>query len=279
MTKDEKLLLKPESFFKDTWKYQTYTEKFLKASLTSGKKKPIVIGYVNEWRENFNELSVSIGNHQIKGFISCEEITSEALKFSEVSSIPVQASKIIGKTILAEVEGYDMKKKEFNLSRKKSMQRASSLLHEGDIIVGTIMNITNNNIFVDCCAGKIGMILGQEFSVTKFSSLHKSGFHIGDNIKCKITMILDDGRIFLSRKSAYESYEEAKKMLLPKQNVRVIVANNFEEREGDSHLYSYLVEVEPNVKGLLNTNTKLTLGQKVDATILKQKKVGLKLKL
>lgn len=239
-------------------------------------EKPIVSAQVDYWSEAKRGVKVHFGD-DLEGFIPESECTIESLKFRE-DNIAVQILQIIGKKVTAQVEKYDSQTNTFILSRKASMQEARKLISEGEQINGRIVNMTTRSIFVDCGAGNIGRISSIDFSMTNFKNLRDSGHRIGNQISVKV--LKADEKIALSKKELYPSYHTLKSQFHEGEKVDVIVASKFTKTDlKDNYLFSYFVEVEPNVTGMLNTNQPLKLGELVKAKIVAVKRRGLKLKI
>lgn len=240
-------------------------------------EKPIVSAQVDYWSEAKRGVKVHFGDN-LEGFIPESECTIEALKFKNDDDVPVQILYMAGKQVTAQVERYDSQTNTLILSRKASMQEARKLISEGEQIKGRVINVTQRSIFVDCGSGNIGRISSRDFSMTNFENLKDSEYEFGDQISVKVLKITDE-RIVLSKKELYPSYYSMKNQFQKGQKVDVIVASKFTDSDKkDNYRYSYFVEIEPNVTGMINTNKPLKLGEVVKAEIVAVKRRGLKLR-
>lgn len=270
---NQELLKRPEMFADR--KETNYSEKELIKMIN--QESVLIIGKVFDWDNERRGLRVTFGNGLI-GFIPEDEITIVNMRVQSDYIMPKEAFFLIEKTIIAEVIDYNCYRREFKLSRKKSMKKAIYSLKVGDIVEASINAINEDAMIVDVGAGNIAWMSWREFSKVPFKFINQTGFEIGDWIKVSIDEI-NDYKIQVSRKKAYRSYQEAKETYKQDEEISAMITSY--RRSSDRGFYenSYWVEIEPNVPGILDTHERLTIGKFADLRILSIKDKGFKLRL
>ena len=270
---NQELLKRPEMFADR--KETNYSEKELIKMIN--QESVLIIGKVFDWDNERRGLRVTFGNGLI-GFIPEDEITIVNMRVQSDYIMPKEAFFLIEKTIIAEVIDYNCYRREFKLSRKKSMKKAIYSLKVGDIVEASIKAINEDAMIVDVGAGNIAWMSWRDFSKVPFKFINQTGFEIGDWIKVSIAEI-NDYKIQVSRKKAYRSYQEAKETYKQDEEISAMITSY--RRSSDRGFYenSYWVEIEPNVPGILDTHERLTIGKFADLRILSIKDKGFKLRL
>lgn len=270
---NQELLKRPEMFADR--KETNYSEKELIKMIN--QESVLIIGKVFDWDNERRGLRVTFGNGLI-GFIPEDEITIVNMRVQSDYIMPKEAFFLIEKTIIAEVIDYNCYRREFKLSRKKSMKKAIYSLKVGDIVEASIKAINEDAMIVDVGAGNIAWMSWRDFSKVPFKFINQTGFEIGDWIKVSIDEI-NDYKIQVSRKKAYRSYQEAKETYKQDEEISAMITSY--RRSSDRGFYenSYWVEIEPNVPGILDTHERLTIGKFADLRILSIKDKGFKLRL
>ena len=270
---NQELLKRPEMFADR--KETNYSEQELAKMIN--QESVLIIGKVFDWDNERRGLRVTFGKGLI-GFIPEDEITIVNMRVQSDYIMPKEAFFLIEKTIIAEVIDYNCYRREFKLSRKKSMKKAIYSLKVGDIVEASIKAINEDAMIVDVGAGNIAWMSWRDFSKVPFKFINQTGFEIGDWIKVSIDEI-NDYKIQVSRKKAYRSYQEAKETYKQDEEISAMITSY--RRSSDRGFYenSYWVEIEPNVPGILDTHERLTIGKFADLRILSIKDKGFKLRL
>ena len=270
---NQELLKRPEMFADR--KETNYSEKELIKMIN--QESVLIIGKVFDWDNERRGLRVTFGKGLI-GFIPEDEITIVNMRVQSDYIMPKEAFFLIEKTIIAEVIDYNCYRREFKLSRKKSMKKAIYSLKVGDIVEASIKAINEDAMIVDVGAGNIAWMSWRDFSKVPFKFINQTRFEIGDWIKVSIEEI-NDYKIQVSRKKAYRSYQEAKETYKQDEEISAMITSY--RRSSDRGFYenSYWVEIEPNVPGILDTHERLTIGKFADLRILSIKDKGFKLRL
>ncbi len=142
-------------------------------------------------------------------------------------------------------EDQNGKIKKLLLSRKLVQNRCFEqfvlALDTGDIIDGRITHIQNFGCFVDIGCGITALLPTNYISVSRIS--HPSDrFSVGDEIKCIVKSIDDDGRIVLTHKELLGTFEQNISMFSKGETVCGII------RSVES--YGVFIELTPNLAGL-----------------------------
>lgn len=216
------------------------------------------------------------------GFIPEKEFTTEILKYKMFSEIPNQILYLMGKNIVAQVLDFNISRREFLLSRKRSMIEAKKMLYTEKIVYSSIVAILKSKILVDVGAGNIASITWKEFSKVPYDDFSKTGFQECDMLKVSIIR-MENNEIEASRRYCCPSYEEVKdsyRSYIGKEELLgTITGIRKINPEEDFYIHSYWIEIEPNVSGILDTDMRLPIGKTVDLKVISVKDTGLKLRL
>lgn len=142
------------------------------------------------------------------------------------------------------------------LSRKKAQEMCISnyisTLKAGDVICARITHLESFGAFCDIGCGIIALMPIDSISVSRIS--HPSDrFRVGDDIKAVVRYIDKDGRITLSQKELYGSWEQNAALFSQGQTVSGKV------RSVES--YGVFVELTPNLAGLAELKDGVEVGQ------------------
>lgn len=142
------------------------------------------------------------------------------------------------------------------LSRRKAQEICRdnyiSALRAGDIIDTKITHLEPFGAFCDIGCGIIALMPIDSVSVSRIS--HPSDrLSVGENIKAVVRAVDADGRITLSQKELYGTWEENAALFSQGQTVSGIV------RSVES--YGIFVELTPNLAGLAELKENVTVGQ------------------
>lgn len=102
-------------------------------------------------------------------------------------------------------------------------------LKEGDIVTGTVIGVSESEVIVDLGSYSEGVIKLEELSNDPRFSI-KTDIHVGDEVSAEVLYENAEGRIFLSRKNAYDvlSWDALKELHKNKTvcNVKIAEAVN-----------------------------------------------------
>jgi small subunit ribosomal protein S1 len=203
--------------------------------------------------ENYR-LTVDLGC--IKGYIDKQDVLFSPID-EEVRDIAVITR--VGKAVCFKIIGffYENGVKCVMLSRKEA-QRECYEKHlidviPGDVLDAKITHLENFGAFVDIGCGIISLLSIDCISVSRIS--HPSDrFSLGDYIKIIIKSIdRESGRIYVTHKELLGTWEENTNMFSVGQTVAGIV-RSIED-------YGIFVELTPNLAGLAEYRSDITVGQ------------------
>lgn len=237
----------------------------------------LIIGNVFDWDDQRRGLRVSFGKGLL-GFIPEDEITIRNMRYQRGFKMPKDAFFLIGKNIIAEVTNHNVYRREFELSRKMSMKKSISVLKAGDIVEAAIESINEKAMILDVGAGNLAWMSWKDFSKVPYNSIDNIGFEKGEWLNVFVDSIKDT-RIQVSRKKAFRDYEEARKEYQENENIVAMITDYRNSEDHELYEFSYWVEIEPNVPGILDTHKALPIGKIADLRILSVKDKGLKLRL
>ncbi|WP_099468788.1 S1 RNA-binding domain-containing protein [Konateibacter massiliensis] len=105
------------------------------------------------------------------------------------------------------------------------LERSFHKLKEGDILTGSVIGVSETEVTVDLGSYSEGIIKLEELSNDPRFSI-KADIHVGDEVSAEVLYEDAEGRIFLSRKNAYNvlSWEGLKEMLANKTVSTVKIA-------------------------------------------------------
>lgn len=109
------------------------------------------------------------------------------------------------------------------------LERSFHKLKEGDIVTGSVIGVSETEVTVDLGSYSEGIIKLEELSNDPRFSI-KADIHVGDEVSAEVLYEDAEGRIFLSRKNAYDvlSWDSLKEMKKNKTvaNVKIAEAVN-----------------------------------------------------
>lgn len=109
------------------------------------------------------------------------------------------------------------------------LENSFKKLKEGDILTGSVIGVSETEVTVDLGSYSEGIIKLEELSNDPRFSI-KADIHVGDEVSAEVLYEDAEGRIFLSRKRAYDilSWDALKEMLANKtvSNVKIADAVN-----------------------------------------------------
>lgn len=192
-----------------------------------------------------------------KGIIYRKEaIFDESAGKKEISVI----SKV-GKTVCFKVIGFENGL--YILSRKAAQREAMEYFLKnltcGDVLRGKITHIEPFGVFVDIGCGNVSLIGIENISVSRISSPHER-FKTGQLIYCAVKSIDKNAkRITMTHKELLGTWRENVSKFSPGETVRGIV-RGIED-------YGIFVELAPNLSGLSEYKSGITIGSEVSVYI------------
>lgn len=213
----------------------------------------ILEGMVIRCDEKFT-LTVDLG--WIKGYIDKQDVQFSPID-DEIRDIAVITR--VGKAVCFKVLGFFIENgvKALRLSRKEAQRECyDKYLSDcipGDILDAKITHLENYGAFVDVGCGIISLLTIDCISVSRIS--HPSDrFSLGDITKVIIKSIdTDTGRIYVTHKELLGTWEENTKMFSVGETVAGIV-RSIED-------YGIFVELTPNLAGLAEYRSDISIGQ------------------
>lgn len=201
---------------------------------------------------NFN-LHVSLGE-KIRGIIPREEV--------QYSDEPVKDIAIltrVGKPVCFTVRGFERDgagKPIAILSRREAQRECMdcyiSTLLPGDIIQSRITHLESFGAFVDIGCGIVSLLAIDSISVSRID--HPSArLSVGDTVFTVVKSIDERGRIYVSGRELLGSWIENASLFSEGETVRGIV------RSVES--YGIFVELKPNLAGLAEFKSDVSVGQ------------------
>lgn len=153
------------------------------------------------------------------------------------------------------------------LSRKKAHKEAIEWMKEnlrvGQVVKGIVKNIRNYGVFIEIGAGVTGLLHIEDISVSRIKSPEER-FYSGQKIDVMIKSIdKENGRIVLSYKELFGTWEDNVKSLKEKTIVKGII------KESDKFKNGLFVELKPNLVGMAEYKEGFWYGQEVDVYIKK----------
>lgn len=242
----------------------------------SVKRNDIVSTKVVCWDKKREGLVVIFGNN-VPGFIPHEHIS--IYPSYNRNGVPSEATYIIGKTIIAEVIGFNNKKAEFILSRLNLMKKRCEEIKVDDEITVCVTKVRKKDIFVDVGFGVVGRVNCEEISSCYVDDMEYFGYYEGCLIKLKVIDIIGN-KVDLSRKRLYTKNCISNLNYGDVVDVRILSElTSYEATK--NYLYAYCVEgVEnPNLKGILDSDIELSKGVIVSVKIKSVTPRGLRLRL
>ena len=199
-------------------------------------------------------LAVDLG--WIKGYIDKSDVLYSPTG-EEIRDIAVITR--VGKAVCFKPLGffYENGVKAVRLSRKEAQRECYEVYLDqcvpGDVLDAKITHLENFGAFVDIGCGVISLLTIDCISVSRIS--HPSDrFSLGDWTKVVIKSIdHDSGRIYVTHKELLGTWEENTKMFSIGQTVAGIV-RSIEE-------YGIFVELTPNLAGLAEYRSDISVGQ------------------
>ncbi len=221
--------------------------------------------------ENYT-LTVDLGS--LKGYIDKQDVQFNK-NGEEIRDIAVITR--VGKAVCFKVIGffYENGVKSVRLSRKEAQRECyENCLQNcvpGDILDAKITHLENFGAFVDIGCGIISLLSIDCISVSRIS--HPSDrFSLGDRLKVVIkSMDYNSGRIYVTHKELLGTWEENTKMFSVGQTVAGIV-RSVED-------YGIFVELTPNLAGLAEYRSDISVGQTTAVYIKNMIPEKMKLKL
>ncbi len=160
------------------------------------------------------------------------------------------------------------------LSRKTAqiecMEEYISTLCPGDIIPATVTHLENFGAFVDIGCGIISLLSIDSISVSRISH-PRDRLSVGDRIFCVVKSIDDAGRIYVSQRELYGTWEENAALFHQGETVAGII------RSIES--YGIFVELAPNLAGLAEKKEGVFVNQTAAVYIKSILKDKMKVKL
>ena len=136
-------------------------------------------------------------------------------------------------------------------------------IEEGQIVEGTVTGIKPYGAFIAIDEGPTGLAYIEDLSVVRIKSPEER-LKIGQKVKCVVKSINEDtGRINLSYKELFGSWEENVKNFKEGMTVKGIVRDTEKNKNG------IFIELTPNLVGMTEYTKELEYGQTVDVCIKK----------
>lgn len=204
-----------------------------------------------------NGLIVSYNNKEM--LVTWEDLTIYKKQLDTVDQN--KFSKMIGQTITFLMI---KKGKELQLSRSSYMKDQLNKIRVGDTVIATVTSAGNGALYMVLPNGLEGKIYAKELTSSKIRQ-PLDIYNIGDNIKCKVTRIREDGYVDLSRIELYKGNSfEVKRG----EYVRCKITKRLDDNSG------YFVELvlNPLYSGIFDINRdtikNYKVGQEVDLKVL-----------
>ena len=202
---------------------------------------------------DFN-LHVALGG-RVKGIIPREE--AEYSKNEETKDIAILTR--VGKPVCFTVSGFARDahgEVTARLSRraaqKECMENYVMTLEAGDVVPARVTHLESFGAFVDIGCGIVSLLSIDAISVSRIS--HPSQrLAVGDRISTVIKSIDERGRIYVSSRELFGSWEENASCFGEGQTVKGIV-RSVED-------YGIFVELKPNLAGLAEYKSDVAVGQ------------------
>ena len=235
------------------------------------EKNLSITGIVDELSEDDPELIVDFGG--ISAHLPVSEVTVYDFIYplDKSKSIPIQIYTILGKKIRVKVTS--MEDNKIYVSRKANLIAASDYLNNCEISNCQVTSLTSKYAFCDAGDGICSIIRITDICKTRIKNVSEY-FHVGDCFSVKIIGADNKRRFLLSYKDMYKKYSKDDYKI--GDCVSCTVKSPVENTPDG--LY---VSITPQVCGILNVkpwNPTLNYGDNIEASIVKVKDQGLKLK-
>lgn len=207
--------------------------------------------------DEFHNLHLDLGS--IKGLIPREET---ALGISEGKTREIAILSRVGKWVSFQVLTFDSRGNAI-LSRRAAQAEARSYflsaLRPGDVIPAVVQNATEFGVFCDIGCGFTALMRIDRCCVSRLVST-KERFHAGQVIYAAI-LGADDiaGQIHLTGRELLGTWEENARQFRPGQTVTGIVRSVMS--------YGVFIELTPNLSGLAEPATEVSVGDRVSVFI------------
>ncbi|MEE0865661.1 MAG: S1 RNA-binding domain-containing protein [Clostridia bacterium] len=237
------------------------------------KNQEILQGLVKECDNKYN-LYINFENG-LNGIIPREEVEGINLQKNGLPKENLCIGKV-HKFVQFKIKEQD-KNDNLILSRKEVQEDAlrwvKTDLKEGDIVTGIVKNIKPYGAFIEIGGGVVGLVHIEDLSVARIKTPEER-LKIGQKLKIMVKSIdRENGKVFLSYKEMFGSWEENVKKFTPGVKVKGKV------RETEKNKNGIFIELAPNLVGMAEYEDGLDYGQDVDVYIkkidLEKKKVKL----
>lgn len=237
------------------------------------KNQEILQGLVKECDNNYN-LYINFENG-LNGIIPREEVEGINLQKNGLPKENLCVGKV-HKFVQFKIKEQD-KNDNLILSRKEVQEDAlrwvKTDLKEGDMVTGIVKNIKPYGAFIEIGGGVVGLVHIEDLSVARIKTPEER-LKIGQKLKIMVKSIdRENGKVFLSYKEMFGSWEENVKKFTPGVKVKGKV------RETEKNKNGIFIELAPNLVGMAEYEDGLDYGQDVDVYIkkidLEKKKVKL----
>ena len=243
---------KPEGMLISTFQNHEYisTQKGLEKAL---EKQLILEAPAILCDHDFN-LHISLGG-KMRGIIPRDEV--QYSKNEETKDIAILTR--VGKSVCFMVKGFEKDSSgeviailSRSQAQKECLINYISTLVPGDIIQTKITHIESFGAFVDVGCGIISLLSIDSISVSRIS--HPSArLSVGDTFYTVVKSFDDKGRIFVSARELFGSWEENAALFSEGETVRGIVRS--------VENYGIFVELKPNLAGLAEYKDDVAVGQ------------------
>lgn len=225
---------------------------------TQGLEKALVSGKILEGMAILcdSELNITVDLGEIRGIIPKNEVL-----YSDGETKDIAVITRIGKPVCFKVIGFDEDESGSRfaiLSRRAAQLECMNsyilTLSAGDIIDAKITHLERFGAFVDIGCGIISLLSIDCISVSRISH-PKDRFNVGMNLKTVVKSIdYDTGRVYVTLKELLGTWEENAAEFKIGQTVAGTI-RSIEE-------YGVFIELSPNLTGLAEARSDLSIGQK-----------------
>lgn len=133
----------------------------------------------------------------------------------------------------------------------------------GEKVKGTVKNIQPYGAFIELENGKIGLVHIEDLSIARIKTPYER-IGIGQKVETVVKSInRDDGKILLSYKENFGTWEDNAKKFKQGTKVKGII------KETEKHKNGIFVELTPNLIGMAEYQEGLQYGEKVNVYIKK----------
>ncbi len=137
-------------------------------------------------------------------------------------------------------------------AQMECMEHYISTLSSGDIIPATVTHLENFGAFVDIGCGIVSLLSIDSISISRITH-PRDRLSVGDKIFCIVKHIDDLGRIYVSQRELYGTWEENAALFRQGETVAGII------RSIES--YGIFVELTPNLAGLAEKKEGVSVNQ------------------